>query len=303
MELRQLRAFREVVRTGTFRAAAAALHLTQPAIWQQVRSLQDELGVSLFERSGRRVRLTRTGAQLLARSEAVLASAGALEELARHVREGREGIVSVATPAAPVQLVLADAIGAFARAHPKVHIDLRVTGASRTGPLDALHAGEVDVAVGPRSDDLAHSLDGCPLSEIHVAVLSARDHVLRASKRIEVERLRDEPLLVGPPGSLSRALLGEACTRAGFEPFIRLASASPVMLVALARTGFGVAVVASDALVGVTTPSVSRATLVEHRHKLGVEIWIYWRRGPLTPAVERFIGYVRARRPHANTTR
>ena len=54
MELRQLRAFTEVVRTGTFRAAASALHLTQPALWQQVRSLQDELGLQLFERVGRR---------------------------------------------------------------------------------------------------------------------------------------------------------------------------------------------------------------------------------------------------------
>jgi DNA-binding transcriptional LysR family regulator len=228
-------------------------------------------------------------------SKATCASRAAarLDDHARHVREGHEGVVAIATPAAPVQLVLADAIRAFARAHPRVHVDLRVTAGAPSVALDVLRAGEVDVAVGPRSDDAAHQLEGFALSEVDVAVLLPRDHAWRAHRRIEVARLRDEPLLVSPPGSLSRTLLTQACARAGFEPRVRLATASPVMLVALARTGFGVAVVASDALLGVATPSVARAVLVEKRRRLVEEVWMHWRRGPLAPAVERFIALAR----------
>jgi DNA-binding transcriptional LysR family regulator len=295
MELRQLRAFAEVARTGTFRAAAVRLHLTQPALWQQVRSLQDDLGVALFERAGRRVRITRAGAQLLERADGVLAAADRLREVATGLREGREGLVSLASPAPPIELVLAEAIGAFARAHPSIRLELHDVGVAGRSSVDALVAGEVDLAVAARQPEL----DGFRLFRAHVVVAVADRHPWARRRRVAVEQLRGEPLLTSPDGSLSRGLLERACVAAGFAPDIRLASASPGVLVALARSGYGIAVLADDA--ATATGARRTAMLTDAHGPLATEAWLHWRPGgPLAPCVALFVDHVRRRdrRPH-----
>src|SRR5690242_19312935 len=76
MELRQLEYFVEVARKGTYLAASASLSVAQPALWRQVKELERELGVPLFERVGRRVRLTRNGEALADQAATVLAASG-----------------------------------------------------------------------------------------------------------------------------------------------------------------------------------------------------------------------------------
>lgn len=284
MELRQLSAFAAVVRTGTFRAAAAEIHLTQPALWKQVRSLQDELGVVLFERAGRRVRLTRAGAELLERAAAVLDGAQRLGELATALRAGSAGIVSIATPAPPVQHLLAAAIGAFARSHPGVPVELIETSA----PLAALESARADLAVAPR----APGLPGFRLFDVHVVALAGPGHRLARRRRIDAADLRGQPLLVSPRGSLSRRLLEGACR--GWEPAVRMESASPAMLVALATHGLGVAVVASDALAG--AGPVRPCVVTDRGAPLATEVWVHWRDGAgLGAAARAFVDALRAR--------
>ena len=282
---------------GTFRAAAAASHITQPALWQQVRGLQDELGVALFERVGRRVRVTTAGAQLLERAHAVLGAASRMSELAAAIRAGQGGIVSIATPAAPVQHVLAPVIGALERADPGVRVEFRDPAPGKT-TLDALREGEVDLAVGPRDP----AYEGVRLARIDVRVVFAGRHAWARRRRVHVRELRELSLLVSPPGSFSRGMLERACAGEGFTPVIRLESASPPMLVALARSGYGTAVLASDALAGVTQASVPR--LVHDGPRRELEAWLQWRsRRELTPAVRHFIEGVRATAPRPSKRR
>ena len=94
MELRQLRYFRAVAETGTFMAAAERSRVAQPALWKQVRDLERELGVGLFERVGRRVRLTSSGTLLLERVAQALESADRVKSLAADLRLGRTGLHS-----------------------------------------------------------------------------------------------------------------------------------------------------------------------------------------------------------------
>src|SRR6266516_3838932 len=95
MELRQLRYFRAVAETGTFTAAAEQSRVAQPALWKQVRELERELGVALFEKAGRRVRLTGSGALLLERVAHALESADREKSLAADLRLGRTGQVVI----------------------------------------------------------------------------------------------------------------------------------------------------------------------------------------------------------------
>src|SRR6266542_3822902 len=122
MELRQLRYFAEVVRAGTFRGAGERLHVAQPALWAQVRGLERELGVPLFEKVGRNVRLTTPGAQLLERAHDVLAGAERVQELAEDLRSGRAGTITIVTPAPAVERALAALISRFRKRHPGMRV-------------------------------------------------------------------------------------------------------------------------------------------------------------------------------------
>jgi DNA-binding transcriptional LysR family regulator len=245
------------------------------------------IGVALFERAGRRVRITKAGVQLLERAAVVGGAAERLRELAVAIRSGTEGVVSIATPAPPIELVLANAIGEFSRTHPRVQIEIRDTQA----PIEALISGDVDLAVAPRQP----TCDGFRLFRAHVVVVVRHDHRLARHKRVDVGQLREEPLLTSLPGSLSRGLLDRACRGAGFEPTIRLASASPGVLVELARHGFGVAALASDAIRG--TRAKTSSVLTHDDRALSTEAWLHWRRNAeLSPSVRGFVELVRRQR-------
>ena len=119
MEIRQLKSFREVVREGSFTAAAKVLHMTQPAISLHIKALEEELGARLLDRDGRGVRLTPAGDALLASADAALAH---LEEAARHIAEiqaPERGTVLLACGDTVVLHLLPPVLTKFRRLHPK----------------------------------------------------------------------------------------------------------------------------------------------------------------------------------------
>src|SRR5688500_11235294 len=134
MELRQLRSFSAVATEGGYAAAATSLSLTQPAVWRQVRDLEKELGLSLFERYGRRVRPTADGMRLLEEGTAVLATVDRFTAAASDLRSVRGGVVGIACASPHLQRFLATTIGAFREAHPGVSLVIReYSGATSPG--------------------------------------------------------------------------------------------------------------------------------------------------------------------------
>src|SRR5437867_797317 len=136
VDLRQLAAFVAVARSGTYAAAAMQLHLAQPAVWKHVANLERALGVQLFERHGRLVRLTASGRAVLVRAEAVLEGAEAVETLARDLRSGRTGTVTIGCVAPHVVGFLAPVIGAYRKAHRDVRVLLRTVEPAGRGPTE-----------------------------------------------------------------------------------------------------------------------------------------------------------------------
>src|SRR5215212_5017338 len=128
MELRQLGYFVEVGRRGSYLAAAAAQSVAQPALWRQVKELERELGVPLFERVGRGVRLTRDGTTLLEQAETALAAAGRVRHSAEELRAGRAGVVAIACAAPHLREFLAGVIAALREDHPGVLVEVREYG-------------------------------------------------------------------------------------------------------------------------------------------------------------------------------
>src|SRR3954469_19092346 len=165
MELRQLEYFAAVARHRHFTRAAEALYVTQPALSQQIRRLEAELGLALFRRTSKGVELTPAGADLLVHAEKVLAEvAAARAEMDRHTGVSR-GVARVAATAADAPR-LPEALASFHTEHPGIQIALR-QGSAGEG-VGGVRRGAVDVAVlalagAPPAGVEAHPLTDEPL--------------------------------------------------------------------------------------------------------------------------------------------
>lgn len=284
-----MRYFFEVARVGTFTGAAAALNIAQPALWQQVKGLERELGSPLFERWGRRVRLTRHGHLMLERVESVLESAELLRRLARDLQAGSEGLVVVACSQPHVLKFVAGVTGGFRARHPGVDVRLREHPPLPGLPLDDLASAAADVALGTRQPDR----EGFRAYEVAVVAAVPPDHPWAGRDRVRVEELQRERLLVSPLPSLSRGLLEQAWAAASVRPRIELESPSPATLVAMGEHGMGIPVLADDAIWAVRRGPA--AIVVGPAGPLRAEVWLHWRRGTtMSPGLEAFIAQARA---------
>jgi DNA-binding transcriptional LysR family regulator len=295
MDLRQLAYFEAVAEQGTYTAAAERMHVAQPALWKLVHELERELGVALFERVGRRVRITAAGLALLERVRPVVAGAERIRELAGDLRAGHAGRIRIGCFAPHIAAFLAPVMARFRDAHPDIAMELHdyatvtVTPRRSTNAvIESLRAGETDIIISAPFDD--DTCSGFPVYDVRVVVAAPPRHSLHGRQRIDVGTLRDEALVVSPPGYFSRTQLEGACRRAGFEPHIEAESSSPAALLARTAHGIGTAVLASDAV----STDRRTATLTIARKPLHDEVWLYHRSPNADPAVNQFVAVARS---------
>jgi DNA-binding transcriptional LysR family regulator len=289
VELRQLRYFTEVAHVGSFLGAAERLDVAQPSLWRQVKALEAELGVPLFERSGRGVVITSAGSQLLPRAEQLLAQTDAIRLLSGELAHGRSGVVTVACAHPHVPRFLAPLMGRFHQTHPGIHVAVHESAGLPS--VEPVLFGGVDFVTGlPRTDE---RLCGHRLGDAQLVVVTADDHPWRRRTRIPAPDLAGVPVLTGGPDSLTRRLLEPALREGGLVLDIALETSNAPTLVAMARAGLGVAVLADDNLAA--DPASTWPVLVDKRYPMTAPIWIHWaRQRPLAPPVRAFARHVQA---------
>jgi DNA-binding transcriptional LysR family regulator len=240
MELRQLQYFVAVVRHGQFTRAADELWITQPALSQQVRRLEAELGVALLRRTSRGVEPTPAGEELLARAETVLAEVSrARADMDRHAGATR-GRVRVAASAADAPRLPA-ALAAFHRAHPALQIALRHASAAEVAAL--AQRGSVDVAVAGLDAAPPPGVDVTPLPDEPMHVIVAPEDPLTAVGRAGLADLRGRPFILPEPDTPLRRTVMRACQAVGFSPVPLFEVSDPASVRHLAHAGLGVSVV------------------------------------------------------------
>ena len=245
MELRQLRYFEAVARCGGFTRAAEQLHVAQSAVSAQIRALEAELGVRLFDRTTRRVTLTQPGEKFLVRARRALgeldSARGELADLAA-VLTGRVAIGATAV-VGPYDLP-----GALARFHARYPgVDLTLRSGLVAKLLTLLDGGDVDLAIAPIHDDLpAHFAARRIATEELLLVLPPR-HPLARGGALDLGELRAERFVCLPADSGLRALLDEAAAGAGFTARVQFETQSPASVRELVAAGLGVALLARSA--------------------------------------------------------
>src|SRR5262245_5207482 len=257
MNFRHLRAFATIADVGGFARAAARLNLSQPALSRQIHALEAELGVRLFDRTGRRVQLTSEGEDLLRRSRRLLTEVESLGERARALKAGQTGVLRVGTTPQAIESLLVGFLAGYQARHPGVEVHLAEDGGAQLPAR--LERGEVHVSIMAADDGRLHGRLLCPL---YLLAVMRNGHGLSRRRTLDITELMDEPLLLLGRGFASREWFYTSCQVAQITPRVLLESAAPQTLIALAGCGYGVAVVPSM----VPVPrGVLRAVPVLHR--------------------------------------
>lgn len=283
MNLRHLRAFAAIVELDGFARAATKLNLSQPALSRQVRSLEDELGIRLFQRIGRRAQLTAEGQDLLRRARRVLAEAESLGERARTLKSGDVGILKVGATPPTLESIVCPFLKQYLPRHPRVEVELVEEGGARIP--DRLERGDMQIACMPAGDA---RFAGRLLGPQHLAAVLRQGHRLGRRSVIEIAALADEPLLVLREGFGSRAWFDAACERAHIVPRLLLQSVVAQTIIELATAGYGIAIVPSTARISTRVRCVR--PLVHRGESIGRWQMIAWLPDRfMAPYAEQFV--------------
>ena len=234
--LRQLRVFDTVAQHLSFSAASRELHLTQPAVSMQVKSLEDEAGLPLFDRVGKRVFLTEAGAELLRHSRIISQQLRDAEEAfaaRKGLTQGRLNITMVSTAKYFAPRLLAQ----FLKIHPGVTV--RLSASNRETVIGQIADNEVDLAIMGRPPQRMETVAEPFARHPHV-IIAAPDHPLAGRRRVPLSRLACETFLVREPGSGTRGLLERLFADHGLSLNVSMELASNETIKQAVIVGMGV---------------------------------------------------------------
>jgi DNA-binding transcriptional LysR family regulator len=246
VNLRHARTFVTVAELGTVSKAALHLRVAQPALSRQLIDLENELGLRLFDRVGRRLLLTGEGEQLLSGCRVLLNSASAVTEQAQLLRHGDSGVLRIAGSPQHIESVLSQFLHRYAERYPRVEV--KISEGTRSDILKLLERGEIHLG-----QNLLHAVKlderhyaSLPLGSVELLAVCHPTMSLGSGRTIEVGRLSAFPLLLMDSGFGLRRAFDSASQMAGLNPTILFESRNPHTLLALAEAGHGVAIVPSQ---------------------------------------------------------
>jgi LysR family transcriptional regulator for metE and metH len=195
IEIRHLRSLAAIADSRKISTAAERVHLTQSALSHQVRALESHYGVTLFERSRQGVKFTQPGERLLALAKDVIAAVAEAERDLIRLKDDTRGELRIALECHTCFDWLMPVMDEFRRRWPEVEVDL-VAG-FHPNPMDLLASGKADLVIGSRPQKRA-GFHVAPLFRYEIVVVIAKEHRLRASRRIDPGDLRGETLITYP---------------------------------------------------------------------------------------------------------
>lgn len=244
MDLRLLRYFLCIADTGSITAASRILYVAQPSLSRQLRRLESELGLDLFDRSDRRLRLTAAGRAFLPVARDLVNRAAVARATAQSLAQGAD--VRLTLAAHPT--TIADVVAPFIVASGADGVVTNVVETTPYGVYQAVEAGDADLAVGTRVPpaNLRHEVIG----RAFVWAECAPDHPLAVRGRVHLAELIEWPLIVMHEDHGVRRMFDEAIAREGLTYRAAYVARTPNVAQALAAAGRGVCVVSDDSRFG-----------------------------------------------------
>lgn len=285
IDIRQLRYFVVVAEEEHVGRAAERLHISQSPLSRQIAQLEERLGLTLFERSQQRIRLTRDGQTFLAETRALLTHANRLESLGKRLGRGEEGGLCIGYIENAMHAgVLPNALRVLRADRPNVHVALY--NLSSAEQLEGLRQRSLDIALvsEPPTDDDPDLLSFEVLDEPMLLALPEH-HPLARQAALSPEDLADQEWIGVQPRQDANDEFVSACIRAGFTPDVRMQATEPFTALGLVASGLGIAMI-QKGLSHNAPPGVVLRELPWLR--LTTPLWAAWHRINLRPLVETF---------------
>jgi DNA-binding transcriptional LysR family regulator len=288
MDMRHLRCFVAVSEELHFGRAAERLHLTQPPVSLAIKELEEELGVTLLERTSRRIALTRAGEDALRDARAVLAAADTMRKRAREAAQGLMGSLSIGFISLPAYSFLPLTLRGFTEDYQRVRVSLQEGTTDQI--IHDVESGSLDVGMVFPIPDLPAALNSRLVYSEPLVVAMPDSHPLAGSSRIALEKLSHERFLgfERHQGPLMFDAIVATCMRHGFSPKLFPARQMHT-IVSLVSGGIGVA------LVPACVQALHREGVV-YRNMKGektiVETVAVWRRSDDSPLVKALLTYL-----------
>lgn len=289
MELRQLRYFVAAAEEEHFGRAAARVHISQPPLSQQIQALEAELGVELFERVGRGVRLTRAGAEFLLHARDVLRQSERAAQMAQRAARGEIGKVAIGFVGSLAFTYVPWLIREFRSRYPDIGLSLHELTIAQQTDWFADRRLQIGL-LRPPLDVPGVEMETILREPFALAIPS--QHRLAALDPVPVSSLRDEPLIMLPRlvGLRYYSQVLGMCHRAGFSPMVIHEIGHLPTAVSLVGAGVGLTVV-PESLTTLKLPGVTFRAIAGSSEM--AETALCWRRESLLPAVDRFLDLAR----------
>jgi len=247
MNFQQLRIVRETVRQNfNLTEVAEALFTSQPGVSKHIKDLEDELGVELFNRKGKRLTgLTEPGKELIGIVERLLLDAQNIKQLADQFTQKDEGQLVIATTHTQARYVLPQVVKQFKEAFPKVHLVLHQGSPEEIVSL--LQTGQADIGIATEALEGAEQIVTFPYYQWHHAVIVPEGHPLEAQSNLTLAQIAEYPIITYHEGFTGRSQIDKAFANDNLAPDIIMSALDADVIKAYVELGLGVGIVASMA--------------------------------------------------------
>lgn len=283
VNLKQLRIFVTIADKGSFVAAAETLHLSQPALSQSIRQLEEEIGSPLLIRTTRRVRLSTLGMSFLPQARHLLRQFDAAIADMQDVVARKRGRVVIACLPSVTYRLMPRMIAVNERLYPSIHVTIR--DANLKGILQQVTSGEADCGVGSfqAHDTHAHELDSVLLARDQMHVVLPRDHPLARHREVAWRQLQNQPFVGMTYETGIREIVDQAVASQDVDLRIVAEVSNLATVNGLLEEGIGLSALPGLALPREDHPTLTNRPLVEP--VIGRAIRVMWRKNVgLSPA-------------------
>ena len=288
LELRHLKYFLAVAEELHFRKAADRLYISQPGLSRQIKQMEDYLGIALFERTNRKVQLTRAGAFLQAECQQLFYQLDRSIQHARLLQEGKEGTLSFGYVGSAMQNVIPNLMVKFRQSHPNIRFSLQELDNQKQ--VDKLLSQELDIGF-VRLERVPSPLAIHPVLEDSFSLVLPKDHPVDMNSFAGLASFRKEPFILFQP-SYSPSYYEKVMqlfSHSGFQPIISHETVHANTIYHLVENGFGVSIVPTSLQLGYDM-QVKFIPLVDLPQRTMLSA--VWNKENRNPCLDKLLGFL-----------
>lgn len=285
MELRQLKYFQAVGQLNSITKAAAQLNISQPSLTVAIRNLEEELGVTLFERRYRKISLTPEGVMFMKHVDDVLLRIqDSLREITDY-RLKRAGSVKIGIPPMIGVFLLSYVLGKFRTLHPEFELTILERGSLSI--LRLLEKGKLDIGFVMIGEEIA-GVEVVPVVKSELLLCLPKEHPLAGLPKVPIEALKDQRFILLKEDTYSRKLIIEECERNHYSPNIIFSTRQTQSIINLVEQGAGISFLID--VVAKKQPNIVSRPLT---NPLVIQAGLAWRKNRyMTKALTTFVKFI-----------